>query len=387
MKILFVGISGYDYPHTRVRCFNFARELSRYGFHSEVLSFHDDLGNRFSEAEMYGIPDRWKLWLNLKALKRLWRFTGQYVYLQKIHYHAALPFFLARLGLYTLIFDLDDWDEHCLCLFNRSFLNWFFFGSRHYEEIVRRAARLAAFCIVSSHALRNRIKPYQAKTYIVPTGVDSDKFRTIQREEHSEIVCGWTGLVWGETIYRSVMMMVQAFSFARKECSELKLRIVGSGQLMPLVKQALAQSYSDLPVRILDWVHPDAMVEQLHTFDIGLLPFLARDEHDLTWIQSKSPTKLFEYLATGLPTVATALGEVTHIIQDGENGYLVNTPEEMAEKIVLLAHSYRLRQQMGQKARQSVQDRYSLTVLGARLAEIVQDRVSEGGHHGRSLDR
>ena len=61
-KITFLGLSGYDYPHTRVRCYHFQREVDRReGINSEVLSWKDHLGPQYSEAKMYQLTDRQKL--------------------------------------------------------------------------------------------------------------------------------------------------------------------------------------------------------------------------------------------------------------------------------------------------------------------------------------
>lgn len=371
-NILFVGISGYHYPHTRVRCYNFARELRKYSFQTEVLSYKDHLGSRFSETEMYGIPDRWKLWLNLKALLFLRRYKNQYVYLQKIHYHAGVVYRLARRGYVKLVFDLDDWDESCLCLFNRPVLNQFFFGSNDYTTIVGRTAEMAKFCIVASHSLLENISNYNPHTHLLHTGVDADNFAYYERPDKPEILCGWTGLVWGETVLKSVIMMIEAFARAHDQLDSLKLMIIGGGQLMPQLKEIIRSSFHTYPIIMKEWVHPDQMVDMLHSFDIGLLPLQSSTDNDLTWIKSKSPTKFFEYLATGLPTVASNIGEVSHIVEQNRNGFLVSSLEEFTEKILLLARNHNLRKEMGQSARRTIERQYNLQVLGKKLADLFE---------------
>ncbi|HXK92871.1 MAG TPA: hypothetical protein PKV38_04230, partial [bacterium] len=54
MRILFIGHNGYGYPHTRVRCYHFARVLATMpDIETAVLSFRDDLAPHKSEAAMY----------------------------------------------------------------------------------------------------------------------------------------------------------------------------------------------------------------------------------------------------------------------------------------------------------------------------------------------
>lgn len=376
-KILFTGISGYDYPHVRVRCYNFARELAKHGYETEVLSYRDHLAPHLPETMMYGVSDKWKLILNARALKFLLkRKKGSTIYLQKVHYHSAVPYLLVRLGYFKLIFDLDDWDETCLCLFNRPFLNRLFFGTSDYTTIVSKVCQHAEFSVVASHSLKEILERYSRKVFLLHTGVDSDRFTYLKRPVEEEIVCGWTGIIWGETVFNSTIMMLEAFARAYGKNQKLRLRIIGAGQLMPLFKQHVVNDYSDVPVEIIDWVHPDKMVDELHRFDIGLLP-LQSTPHDELWIKSKSPTKYFEYLSTGLATVASALGEVCHVVEDGQNGFLVNNVAEFSEKILYLANNPEFRIEMGRKARQSIEGLYNLESLGNRLAALLDEWQQE----------
>jgi glycosyltransferase involved in cell wall biosynthesis len=376
MRVIFTGISGYDYPHTRVRCYNFARELAGYGYQTEVLSYRDTLKPVFSEVQMYAIPDRWKLILNLKALRFLLPRRGGIIYLQKIHYHSAVPLLLCRLGLFKLVFDLDDWDAGCLCLFRNPLLNRFFFGGSDYREIVTRTVARSEFCVVASHSLLEILNPLHPRVFLLHTGVDSDRFSPATRSERTEVLCGWTGIVWGDTIYKSVMMMIEAFASVWEENRNIRLKLIGGGQFMPLVRQNIELNYSQVPIEFVDWVHPDKIVEELHRFDIGLLPLLTGGEDSL-WIRSKSPTKFFEYLSTGLPTVASAIGEVEHIVHDGINGFLAATPAEFRDKLLRLTRDGSLRREMGRKARETIEKDHNLRSLGKSLA-LLFDRWQSG---------
>jgi len=369
-KIIFTGISGYDYPHVRVRCYNFASEVAKHGYETEVLSFRDHLGPHLSEQRMYGLSDRWKLILSARALKFLFKRRGTVLYLQKIHFHSAVPVLLARLGVVKLIFDLDDWDETCLSLFRLSILNKLFFGSSDYTTIVAKVSEKAEFCVVASHALKEILDKFSERVHLLHTGVDSEKFNYYERPDKPEIICGWTGLIWGDTVFNSTMMMLEAFSKAYSNNDRLRLRIIGAGQMMPLFKQRIENDFSELPVEIIDWVHPDKMVDELRQFDIGLLPLKVSDSDEL-WVKSKSPTKYFEYLSTGLATVASDMGEVCYVVKDGENGFLAPDVDCFAEKILLLANNYEFRIEMGRKARQSIEGSFNLTALGSRLSSLL----------------
>jgi len=68
MKVIFIGHSGYNYPHVRVRCYQFSEVIKKLGMETEVLSFRDHLApNRWTEEIMYDLKDIHKIYLTLKS--------------------------------------------------------------------------------------------------------------------------------------------------------------------------------------------------------------------------------------------------------------------------------------------------------------------------------
>ncbi|MBE7561107.1 hypothetical protein HS125_20025 [bacterium] len=152
--LFFVGLSGYQYPHTRVRCYHFARALAeRHAVPTEVLSFRDDLAPEKSERAMYELTDREKMRLVLAGLRRLWPRRDAVFYVQKALFHAAAPFTLSRLGRNSYIYDCDDYDIPLSQFFARGRWNRLFFGSHKWDEITYRLARRALCCVAASHRL------------------------------------------------------------------------------------------------------------------------------------------------------------------------------------------------------------------------------------------
>lgn len=74
-----------------------------------------------------------------------------------------------------------------------------------------------------------------------------------------------------------------------------------------------------------------------------------------------SPTKLFEYMAMARPVIASRLGQIADVIEDGESGLLVEpgSPEELARAIDRLAADEALRKRLGSAARRRVMERYT----------------------------
>jgi len=378
-RVVFVGLSGYGYPHTRVRCYNFQRELSeRWKVPSTVLSFRDHLGPEFSEADMYRLRDRQKLRLTWKALARLRRERGNLFYIQKAHFHSAAPFLLHRLGRNPYILDYDDYDVELSNFFGRGVWNRLFFGSHRWDTITERMARRAVCCVAASHELIDYLKSFHSKVYYVPTGVDVEAFEARSYPSApGPVVFLWNGLVWGEPILRSVQLLLEAFADVHHSNPAVQLRIIGGGDCFEPLRQLVQREYAHCPIRISGWVDPKEMPQQLKQADVACLPFDAAQAN--RWVRSKSPTKMFEYMATALPVVASGVGEATHVIEDGKSGLLVADRGEMAQAMKTLAERPPLRQEIGLAARKRIEQHFSLPVLGARLHALLAEHGWGGG--------
>src|SRR5206468_6416903 len=82
--------------------------------------------------------------------------------------------------------------------------------------------------------------------------------------------------------------------------------------------------------------------------------FPSRRSSDLSnWVLGKSGLKALQYMAVGLPVVATAIGVNYRIIEDGKTGFLVKTEEEWIEKLNLLMDHSELRKNIGLADRKS----------------------------------
>jgi glycosyltransferase involved in cell wall biosynthesis len=68
--------------------------------------------------------------------------------------------------------------------------------------------------------------------------------------------------------------------------------------------------------------------------------------------------------------VASPVGVNKEIIQDGENGFLASSYNEWLEKLILLVQNEDLRRKLGQKGRETVENRYSLKLWGPKVARF-----------------
>src|SRR5690606_12603751 len=100
----------------------------------------------------------------------------------------------------------------------------------------------------------------------------------------------------------------------------------------------------------------EAEVPTLQRFDIGLYPLPLDNE----WVLGKSGLKALQYMAVGLPVIATAVGANFRIIRDGETGFLVKTREEWLERLSQLITDASIRKELGTASRKNVEEHYSI---------------------------
>ncbi len=112
-------------------------------------------------------------------------------------------------------------------------------------------------------------------------------------------------------------------------------------------------------------VEEDALFERIAAFDLGalLLP-----ERGLNF-QLRAPNKLFDYMAAGVPIVATRLPEIARILQEAGCGFVVDPqPESVVGALLRLKHDTALRENIAEAGRRAFRERYSWERMEERLA-------------------
>jgi hypothetical protein len=104
--------------------------------------------------------------------------------------------------------------------------------------------------------------------------------------------------------------------------------------------------------------------------DIGIMPLT-----DTPWSRGKCGYKLIQYMACGLPVVASPVGVNTHIVEHGVNGFLAASDAEWRDALYKLARDPGLRQKMGTAGRLKVETDYSLAAWGPRVAAMLSHVV------------
>lgn len=208
--------------------------------------------------------------------------------------------------------------------------------------------RIAKMIGMSDHVLAgneflaNYATNYNSAVTIFPTVLDTDRYLPRIEAEDEKVTIGWVGR-WSSEAY--LHKLIPVFQILNQRYANIEFNFVGG---MP-------DSFPPgLPVKLIPW-RLESEIEDLCTFDIGIMP-LPDDEYS----RGKCGFKLLQYMALGIPAVASPVGVNNHIVREGINGLLAKNEGEWVEKLSQLIESKSNRYEIGNHGRVTVEENYSL---------------------------
>ncbi len=255
------------------------------------------------------------------------------------------------------------------------------------EQATRRVLEAAGATICVSRQVAdyvNRFRSDRRETHVLPNGVDPRRFespwrgsaRDARASAAGKVVIGFVGTL---KPWHGVAELVEAFAIAFQANSRLCLRLIGDGpQREQLEAQVAALPWATRQaVQFVGAVPPAEIPRWLASIDIGVAPYRPQDDFYF------SPLKLFEYMAAGLATVASRVGQIAEVLEDGRNGCLYQAGDCQALAAILENLSLRedLRERLGKAARQTVLDNHTWESVLQRIVTIV-DRLRKKAESG-----
>ncbi|MCD1636363.1 glycosyltransferase family 4 protein [Martelella mediterranea] len=341
---------------SRLRTMQYLPVLLREGFNVEVAPFFDDAyldvlysgqGTRSSTMDYMlqrfrKMRDRPKpdiIWLEKEALP--W-----------------VPWLIESVILpprVPIIVDYDDaifhrYDKH------RSVLVRTLLGRKIGKVMAASSLVVAGNSYLGDYARRSGA----ALVKTVPTVVDPDAYQVrLGSADESCLRVGWIGTpqTW-KALANPVHKVIAPLL---REQGAL-FRAVGAGMI----------GGTNGTLEILPWSE-DIEVRLINSMNIGVMPL-----PDTPWTRGKCGYKLIQYMACGLPVVASPVGVNKDIVEHGVNGFLAETDEEWRSAIETLLLDADLRRRMGTAGRSKVEKHYSLQVWGPRLVQMFRSVADQG---------
>ena len=284
----------------------------------------------------------------LRQLTRAHGADALWVYAELFPYLPAAFERLAFAARLPVVYDFDD------AFFHQ------YEAARH--PLVRRMLsgklepllRGAAACACGNAYLRDYAERFCDHTIILPTVVDTSTYRPISGSHAGQLSIGWIGTPSTWQYVRPMLPLLTELAAKRG----LRVRVVGAGAA------AATDRFDGLD--LVDW-HEATEIEEVQRMDVGIMPL-----PDEAWARGKSGYKLVQYMACGLPVVASPVGVNAEIVLEGETGFLARSPEQWRHALVALLDDAALRRRMGQAGRRRAEAQYSLDHCAPQMVELLR---------------
>jgi glycosyltransferase involved in cell wall biosynthesis len=341
---------------SRLRAYQYLPYLKQQGI--EVTSaplfppsYQDDL--------YFGRPTRW-LQVTHAYLKRLQNVLKSSAYnLIWIEYELFpwLPSFAERALAFARIPFVVDYDD---AIFHRY--------DSHRRGLVRlllgrkidRIMRSATVVIAANQYIIDRAASSGARHIeYLPTVVDLRRYPMKTPTDKGPFTVGWVGSPSTASYLTTLEPVLRDF------CEGHDARMVAIG--------ARNIALTGFPLELRRWSE-QSEVQDILQFDVGIMPV-----PDQPFERGKSGYKLIQYMACGLPVIASPIGINAKIVQHGVNGFVASNNFEWRRALDSLYDSPPLRKSLGQVGRTLVEAEYNTEVTAPRLATVLRSAAGAAG--------
>jgi glycosyltransferase involved in cell wall biosynthesis len=245
-----------------------------------------------------------------------------------------------------------------------------------YKVLQKRASRLSDITIFQNEDDKNyfesnNLVDRRESTLVRGSGVDLNLlYSTLPVEdERSKLIDSLS--IGGKTVFimvarlvkhKGVIELLEAAREVRKTVPDTCFLLVGplASEGKQAVSQKLISSYAD----VVDWLDVRSDVPALLSIsDVFVLP---------SYYREGVPRVLLEAGGLGLPLITTDMPGCRDVVRDGVEGILVPIRDSsaLADAMVRLALSRENREQMGAKAKQRVEETFTLDRVASAYADI-----------------
>ncbi len=317
-------IQGAAVPSSRYRILQYFPALEKAGFACEARPYPEG-GWRETLAWVRGLD---LLWLHRKRPN-------------------ALRLMQLRRAARRIVYDVDD------AIMYRDTLSLGRQDSRSRRARFAATVKAADWVVVGNSYLERHAREHTDAVSVLPTSIDTSIYsEKTYKYRYGPMILGWIGDT-GSVAY--LERQRDLFEAIGKAVPGLVFRVISSR----------FPRYEHLKVEGVPW-RPEIEAETLRSFDIGVMPL-----PDDPWSKGKCALKLLQYMASGVPAVASPVGMNADVIRHGENGFAPTTVAGWIEAIRALADPS-LRERMGKAGRKTVAEGYALSVTAPRLAAILR---------------
>ncbi len=335
---------------SRLRFYQYLAHLQDAGFDVRILPLFDDayLENLYSGKRTHFVK---VLGCYLTRMRYLRRVKKKDSVLVQGELFPWLPAFVDAFFLHRRKFVLDFDDA----VFHRYDQNRLAFVRVLLGHKIDRLMRSSTLVLAGNAYLSDRAKNAGAqRVEWLPTVVDFERYPLAHFQTETSVpVVGWIGTPVTWASYGKALFEELSTELSQ---TDIQFVVIGAAQK----EQQIGN------VRFVPWSE-ETETEALAGLTLGVMPL-----EDTPWARGKCGYKLIQYLACGIPVVASPVGANIDIVSEGENGGFATQTEDWVLEVSKLCAAPKKCRQMGMHGRRLVHESYSIQSTGPRVVEMLE---------------
>jgi glycosyltransferase involved in cell wall biosynthesis len=247
------------------------------------------------------------------------------------------------------------------------------------ERVASRAFQAATGLIAVSQEVKQYLTQWVEadKIHVVANGVNPCRFamgRPAAAADPRHFTIGFVGSL---KPWHGLPCLLEAFAHLYQQVPCARLLIVGDGPARESLEADIQRRGLAPFTHWTGAVPPDQIPGLLASMDVAVAPYPADTQFYF------SPLKVYEYMAAGLPVVASRIGQLATLIEDSVTGCLCppGDAQALAQTLEQLWHSPAQRQRLGQAAQQQILAHHTWDAVVRRVFAIADltppARISE----------
>lgn len=219
-----------------------------------------------------------------------------------------------------------------------------------------KLARICQGVICGNEFLAENIAGWNSNIVVVPTAVDTDRFRPLCDVPLPRPLIGWSGISSGfKYLYQIEPILVEVL----RRRPDAMLRIFSNEK----------PRFATIDPARVDYIpfSPEAELAAIQEMSVGLMPI-----DDTLWSRGKCSYKMLLYMACGLPVVVSPYGMNIDVLKLADVGFGAKSDSEWVDAIVWLLDNPGKAKAMGINGRAVVEQHYSVRVLVPKLADFLR---------------
>jgi glycosyltransferase involved in cell wall biosynthesis len=333
MKLLVFTKYSYEGPSSRYRFYNYKKCFKANNIEMNIKPlFSKSYFNSKHKTEkiltvLFAYLKRFVLLISLLLFKSRYQLV-LIEYELFPYFPAFFEYLLHKRGIKYIV-DYDDAIFHKYDLNNNKLIHTLL------KNKIAKVMTYANHVVVCNAYLESYAKKYNQNIFKLPTVVLLYKYKKEMQEfkkEDNIFVIGWIGSSTTSVYILEILPAIKKFVESYKD---VRFDLIGFNKTLLSEEEIKEHSFN-----IVNWSE-EKEIEHILNFNIGIMPL-----HNDSWSQGKCGFKLIQYMSCKKPVVASPVGINCLLVEEGVNGFLVESLQEWFDAFEKLYLDEKLRVNM-----------------------------------------